>query len=523
MSKVDYKFVINAAGRKVPTIINGRKAPSYAGIGKYEPTGRKAAPPVISSGKYPDDGNKVVPSLKEALQKCGLSDGMCISTHHHFRDGDIISNEVFKVAAELGVKDLMWFPSAAFPCNKPMIEMMDKGVIHHIEGSLNGPLGDYASKGKMRGLAVLRSHGGRYRAIQDGDVHIDIAIVAAPEADPFGNANGVNGPSACGLISYAKPDSVYGDRTIVITDNLVPFPCVPWQIQGQNVDFVVKVDKVGIPEKIVSGTTVVTSSPDRLLIAELAARFVQEAGILKDGFSFQCGAGGTSLAFTIFLDRMMREKGIKARFISAGSTKYAVKMLEEGLTDYILDGQTFDLDAVKSIRENLKHIPTGPFEMYNYHGKGFCATMLDAVVLGGTEVDTNFNGNVVTHSDGRLLHGIGGWQNCLFANCVILPIPLFRERVPIIVDKVTTLCGPGELIDVIVTERGIAINPIRKDLIEATERSDLPFKSIMELKEEAEAVTGGPPAKPDIDPETPIGVVEWVDGTVLDTIWKVLK
>lgn len=523
MSKVDYKFVINAAGRKVPTIVNGRKAPPYVGVGKYEPTTRKAAPPIISASKYPEDGNKVVPSLKEALQRCGLSDGMCISTHHHFRDGDIISNEIFRVASELGVKDLMWFPSAAFPCNKPMIEMMDKGVLHHIEGSLNGPLGEYASRGKMRGLAVLRSHGGRYRAIQDGDVHIDIAVVAAPEADPFGNANGVNGPSACGLISYAKPDSMYGDRTIVVTDNLVPFPCIPWQIQGQNVDYVVKVDKVGIPEKIVSGTTVVTNSPDRLLIAELAARFVEEAGILKDGFSFQCGAGGTSLAFTIFLDRMMRDKGIKARFISAGSTKYAVKMLEEGLTDYILDGQTFDLDAVKSIRENLKHIPTGPFEMYNYHGKGFCATMLDAVVLGATEIDVNYNGNVVTHSDGRLLHGIGGWQNCLFANCVILPIPLFRERVPIIVDKVTTLCGPGELIDVIVTERGIAINPVRKDLIEATERSDLPFKTIKELKEEAEAVTGGPPAKPDIDPETPIGVVEWVDGTVLDTIWKVLK
>ena len=523
MSKVDYKFVINAAGRKVPTIINGRLAPPYAGVGKYDPNSRKAAPPIVSASKYPEDGNKVVPSLKAALQKCELSDGMCISTHHHFRDGDIISNEIFKVAAELGVKDLLWFPSAAFPCNKPMIEMMEKGVIHHIEGSLNGPLGEYASKGKMRGLAVLRSHGGRYRAIQDGDIHIDIAIIAAPEADPFGNANGVNGPSACGLISYAKPDSIYGDHTIVITDNLVPFPCIPWQIQGQNVDYVVKVEKVGIPEKIVSGTTVVTTSPDRLLIAELAARFVQEAGILKEGFSFQCGAGGTSLAFTIFLDRMMRDKGIKARFISAGSTKYAVKMLEEGLTDYILDGQTFDLDAVKSIRENLKHIPTGPFEMYNYHGKGFVATMLDAVVLGATEVDINYNGNVVTHSDGRLLHGIGGWQNCLFANCVILPIPLFRERVPIIVDKVTTLCGPGELIDVIVTERGLAINPLRKDLLEATERSDLPFKSINELKEEAEAVTGGPPDKPDIDPETPIGVVEWVDGTVLDTIWKVLK
>ncbi len=46
----------------------------------------------------------------------------------------------------------------------------------------------------------------------------------------------------------------------------------------------------------------------------------------------------------------MKESGIKARFIRAGSTKYLVEMLEEGLTDYILDGQTFDLEGVRSMR-----------------------------------------------------------------------------------------------------------------------------------------------------------------------------
>ncbi|MCK7540594.1 MAG: hypothetical protein MZV63_61750 [Marinilabiliales bacterium] len=40
-------------------------------------------------------------------------------------------------------------------------------------------------------------------------------------------------------------------------------------------------------------------------------------------------------------------------------------------------------------------------------------------------------------------------------------MPLFRDRIPVIVDRVTTLCGPGELIDVIITERGIAINPLQ--------------------------------------------------------------
>ena len=196
-------------------------------------------------------------------------------------------------------------------------------------------------------------------------------------------------------------------------------------------------------------------------------------------------------------------------------------MLEEGLTDYILDGQTFDLDGVRSMRENPNHVNTSPFTSYNWHGKGNFASMVDVVVLGATEVDVNFNANVVTHSDGYLLHGIGGWQNCLFSRCTILPIPSFRNRIPIIVDEVTTLVGPGELIDVIVTERGIAINPIREDLIEATKRSGLPIHPIEEIKAEVDELVGGPPEKPQLTDEV-IGVVKWVDGTVIDSIFKIL-
>ena len=135
---------------------------------------------------------------------------------------------------------------------------------------------------------------------------------------------------------------------------------------------------------------------------------------------------------------------------------------------------------------NPRHVATSPFTSYNYHGKGNFASMVDAVVLGATEVDTNFNANVVTHSDGRLLHGIGGWQNCLAAGCTILAVPSFRDRIPVIVDEVTTLCGPGELIDVVVTERGIAINPRRQDLIDAVKGSKLPIRPLQDIKNEVE-------------------------------------
>ncbi|NQU05628.1 MAG: citrate lyase subunit alpha, partial [Calditrichaeota bacterium] len=277
---------------------------------------------------------------------------------------------------------------------------------------------------------------------------------------------------------------------------------------------------VGDPEKIVSGTTRITKSPDRLLIAEYAAQFVAEAGIMQDGFSFQAGAGGTALSFSIFLAEMMKEKNIKARYVRGGSNLYLVKMLEDGLTDYILDGQTFDLEGVRSMRENSEHVNTSPFTSYNYHSKGNFASIMDAVVLGATEVDVNFNANVVTHSDGKLQHGIGGWMNCLFSKCTILPIPSFRNRIPVIVDEVTTLCGPGELVDVIVTERGIAINPLRKDLIEKTRNSSLPMVNIRDLKAEVEDICGGKPAPPRTEDKI-VAVIKWVDGTVIDCVKQI--
>jgi citrate lyase subunit alpha/citrate CoA-transferase len=513
------KLIKNAAGRYVPTEINGRKVIPFQGVGKYKPEGKKQAVKISSCADFPLDGNKQVASLREALLKAGLKDGMTISTHHHFRNGDLIAVEIFKIAQDMGVKDLVWFPSASFPCHAPIIEQLENDTIHHIEGSMNGPLGRFTTQGKMKGVGILRSHGGRYQAVQDGEVKIDIAIIAAPTADPFGNANGVEGSSACGLLGFALADSQFADKVIVVTDNLIPFPCIPWQIQGNYVDYVVKVDQIGIPEKIVSGTTQITKSPDRLYIAELTARFCEEAGLIKEGFSFQAGAGGTALSIGIFFGEIMRRKGIKARFARGGSNKYLVQMLEEGLVDYILDGQTFDLDGVRSMRENPRHQNTSPFTSYNYHGKGNFASIVDIVILGATEVDVNFNANVVSHSDGYLLHGIGGWQNCLFGKNVILPIPLFRDRIPVIRDEVTTLCGPGELIDIIVTERGIAINPLRLDLIEKMKDSNLPIKTIAELKEEAERICGVP-AKPRLGDKI-VAAVKWVDGTVIDIVRNV--
>jgi citrate lyase subunit alpha/citrate CoA-transferase len=511
--------VINAAGREVPTEVNGQPVIPFKGVGKHKPFGNKYGPPIPSCSDFPGDGNKVVSTLEEALLRCGIRDGMTISTHHHLRDGDLVSNRIFEIASVMGVKDLVWFPSASFPCNEPVIKYLEDGTINRIEGSMNGPLGRFVSEGRMIGTAVLRSHGGRVQAVQDGEVKIDIAVIAAPSADSYGNARGTGGKSPCGVIGYAKTDSIYADKVIIVTDNLVELPCLPMEIEGNYVDYVVVVDRIGIPEKIVSGTTQITKSPDRLLIAELTSSFLEKSGILKDGVKMQSGAGGTSLAIAVFIHDILKKKGWQSKFGFGGSTKYMVNMLEQGQMGYILDAQAFDLDAVASVEKNTNHIPYPVFYAYNYHSKGNLTSMMDIMILGATEVDLNFNGNVVTHSDGYLLHGIGGWQNCLHAKNVILPLPLFRDRIPVIVDEVTTLCGPGELIDVIITERGIAINPLRTDLIDSVRESGLPIKSIRELKDEAERICGKP-SKAQFDDQI-VAAIKWVDGTVIDVVRKV--
>ncbi len=507
-------MVRNAVGRMIPDEIDGRKIKPFMGAHADHGGGRKVGPPIRAVVDY---GNKLLGSLDEAIDACRIEDGMTVSFHHHIRNGDFLINMVVDKLAARGLKGLALAPSALFPIHEPLVKHIENGVITHIEGSMNGPVGRACSLGKMSKTCILRSHGGRYRAIQDGDLHIDVAFIAAPSADPHGNCNGMNGPSACGVMSYSLADSLYADRVIVVTDNLVPFPNYPWVIRGGNVDHVCTVDRLGDPEKIVSGTTRITKSPTRQLIARYAARFVNDIGVIDEPeFSFQSGAGGISLAFLKYIGDIMREKGVKASFARGGSNKFLVDMLEEGLIGCILDGQCFDTVGIRSLRENANHIETDPFTSYNYHTKGNFATRVKTAVLGATEIDLDFNVNVNTHTDGWLLHGIGGFADVCDAQITIITAPLLRGRLSTIVDSVTTVTVPGETVDVLVTERGVAVNPARQDLIERLRGSDLPIKTIGELRNMAVDMAGTP-EKPEFE-ERIVALIEYRDGTVIDTV-----
>ncbi len=512
-------MIKNSLGRPLPEEVNGVKVVPYQGASANpRGKGRRYAPPIPT---VPPRRSKLVGSIREVLEKCEIKDGMTLSFHHHLREGDYVVNMVLEEVEKMGVKDLRLAASALFNVHaEKVIDLIKKGVITRIEGSMNGAIGDFVSRGNLPTTAILRSHGGRVRAITDGDLHIDIAFIAAPCADDYGNANGVFGKSVCGPLAYSAADSLYADKVVIVTDHLVEFPCIPAAISAANVDYVVEVDNIGDPEKIVSGTMRITKSPTRLKIAWYAVEFLDQVGAIKNGFAFQTGAGGISLAATKFLAEKMEKKGVVGSFVNGGITKYAVEMLHKGLVKAVYDVQVFDVESINSLRDDFYH-EEGTIDYYaNYHNKGNIVNRQDIGFLGATEVDINFNVNVNTHSDGRLLHGIGGHQDVAHGTDItMIVIPAYRNRIPVVRESVTTVTTPGEVVDVIVTELGIAINPRRKDLIEKAKGSDLPIMSIEELKDTIEKITGKPKDPPITD--KPIAVIEWRDGTVIDTVFQI--
>lgn len=509
----------NSLDREIPEFIEGYGTVkpfdgALANMGERKITGAKL------NSALPG-GDKSVASIHEVIRECGLKDGMTVSFHHHLRNGDYVLNMVMDEISKAGIKDIKVAASSIFPVHEPLVRHMKSGVVTGIHTNyMSGPVAEAVSEGLLKYPAIMYTHGGRARAIESGELHIDVAFIAAPTADHYGNINGTEGPAACGALGYAVPDAEYADKVVAITDNLVPYPACPIEISQQLVDYVVKVDVIGDPKGIVSGTTQITKDPVGLKIAKMTTQLIEASGLLKDGFSFQTGAGGTSLAVAAFLKETMKKKGVIGSFAAGGITGYIVDMYKEGLFRGLFDVQCFDLEAVKSYRENKAHQPMSASMYGNPHNKGAVVNMLDVMILGATEVDTNFNANVTTGSTGYIMGGSGGHSDTAAGSkLAIVVTQLTKGRLPIVVDSVTTVTTPGETIDAIVTERGIAINPLRQDLIEKLKESGLPVMTIEELKQIAEGMTGKP-CKVIPDKEI-IAVVEYRDGTIIDVVRKV--
>lgn len=510
--------MINKVGRDIPDeIIAATGKEVFQGI--YYKDGiefQKRGP--LTKVVMNHDTSKMVSSIHEALIKCGAHDGMTLGFHHHFRDGDLVVNMVMHEVHRMGLKDITICASSLGRAHDEIVPYIEDGTITRIESSgVRGKIGEAISGGKLKGLAIMRSHGGRIRAIQTGETVIDISFIGAPTADDYGNCRGIGGKSNCGVLSYSFVDGNHANKVVAVTDCLVPFPNYPAHIAMTKVDYVCVVDAIGKPEKIATRAAKPTTDVRKLMMADYCTKFVVNAPYFKDGFSYQTGVGGASIASTISLTKIMEERGIKMGFGVGGLTKPMCDLLDKGLVDCLLDTQDFDLSAVESLR-NPKHFRISAGAYANPFNKGAFVNKLDYVILGALEVDVHFNVNVVVGSDGIITGAQGGHPDTAAgAKCTIVISPLLQGRIPAVCTAVTTVTTPGESIDVVITDYGVAINPLRQDLITAMQDvRDIPFRTIEELRDIAYGIAGEP--QPVQFGERIVGIIESRDGTIMDVV-----
>ena len=287
--------MINAVGREIPEeILKKTGKEPFKGAYAYDNHEYKKAAPTVRALCDPGR-SKMVENIHEALVKCGIRDGMTLSFHHHFREGDYVVNMVMEEIHKMGIRDLTICASSLGKANDPIVPYIEDGTITGIQSSgVRGKIGEAISTGRLRDLAIMRSHGGRVRAVESGEVHIDIAFIGAPTCDEYGNMRANGGKSDCGVLSYAMVDAEYADKVVALTDCLVPFPNVPASISMVHVDYVCVVDEIGNPAKIATGAAKPTTDVRKIMMADYCTQFVIHTPYFKEGFSYQTGVGGAS-------------------------------------------------------------------------------------------------------------------------------------------------------------------------------------------------------------------------------------
>ncbi|MFC3946008.1 citrate lyase subunit alpha [Serratia entomophila] len=497
--------------QRLMTFANPADLPGYQDVSKANLQARK-----------PRD-LKRCDSLQEAVRRSGLQDGMTISFHHAFRGGDLALNQVMETLAAMGFRHLTLASSSLTDCHAPLVEHIRNGVVSRIYTSgLRGPLADAVSRGLLTEPVQIHSHGGRVNLIESGELNIDVAFLGVPACDEFGNANGYSGEACCGSLGYARVDAEAAGTLVLLTEQILPYPHHPASLAQDRVDLIVQLERVGDADKIGADATRMTSNPRELLIARRAAEVIAGSGYFTEGFSLQTGTGGASLAVTRFLEDKMRARGIRAGFALGGITSTMVDLHEKGLIGKLLDVQSFDRAAAMSLARNPSHIEISANQYANFSSKGASVDRLDVVVLSALEIDTGFNVNVLTGSDGVLRGASGGHcDTAAAARLAIVVAPLVRGRIPTLVEQVTTCVTPGSSIDILVTDHGIAVNPARPELAQRLRQAGLPVVSIDWLRQRALQLTGEP--APIAFTDKVVAVVRYRDGSVIDVVHQVAE
>lgn len=463
--------------------------------------------------------SKLKQNLRDAIVDSGLKDGMTISFHHHLRNGDRVVNLVLSEIAAMGFKDIRLNVSALMDVQLPLIDYIKAGVITGIETSyMSAAIGREISKGILPAPVLFKTHGGRASDIVNGISKVDVAFIAASACDRNGNCSGRIGQAAFGGIGYSSADAEHAAYKVCVTDNLLDGELEYKSIPGERIDSIVCVDSIGDTAGIVSTTTQITRSPTRLKNAKDTVKLMLAAGVVKENMNFQTGSGGISLAVSKYLHEYMLQNGIHGGSCIGGITGMQCDMLRDGTFQSIYDVQCFDAQAVKSLNEDAAHYEITA-EEYASPTYASHVNRLDAVILGATEIDTDFNVNVHTDSFGSIMGGSGGHSDAAEGSALtVIVAPLFRGRLCLVRDRVTTISTPGKFVDVLVTEYGVAVNPQRKELASALQSSGLKIMEIQELYETGLRLAGKPMPLPLGKRE--IASVVFRDGKIIDRIYE---
>ena len=150
--------MVNSAGREIPDEIlerygkEGFQGSRYRNGAQYT----KAAPRV--RGRLDPGESKMVGTVREALEKCGLRDGMVLSFHHHFRDGDYIVNMVMAEVAAMGVRDITICASSLGAAHDPVAGYIEEGIVTGLQSSgVRGKIGEAISFGKLKTPEIGRA------------------------------------------------------------------------------------------------------------------------------------------------------------------------------------------------------------------------------------------------------------------------------------------------------------------------------------------------------------------------------
>lgn len=456
--------------------------------------------------------SKVVENIQDSIVKSGLKDGMTISFQSNHRNNNNILNLIIKEVDRLGVKDITLVITSLGKIHEPLIEYIKKGVITSIITSgIRGKIAKEISLNNiLKNPVVFKSTKNKVSSIVSGSLKIDISFIITSVSDSMGNSNGVEGKSSFGSVGYSMTEIKYSKNVIVITDTIVDFPLERNSISMEYVDYVVKIDSISCKNNS-SHAIKLTKNPRELLLAEKAANVLIELGYIKNGFSIHPGPGGAFLAICKYLKEYMDLENIKGSFMIGGISSYLVNLLENGYFENIFDLQSYDDIAANSLLNNEKHIEVSDISYSNILSR------LDIAVINATEIDINFNINLLTGSNGIIM-GVPTIAQDIAekANITIAISPSIRKRIPIITKEVTNVVVPGINVDILVTDRGICVNPLREDIIAILKKTNLKLIKIEELYETVAKITGIP--KKVEFTKNIVGVIEHSNGSVIDVV-----